>query len=392
MKSPLLAGCVGRRQTYIVAFLDRALDSGYGYDSTGRVPASDVSQNAISSEGNMNTSANLLRFTNGSILGVIVLLTQTGLYGLVWPMPGWMFDLHRGAAWALFALAPWKALIAWRSLRRGLERRFQRSVVVPASLLMAVWVLAVFFLALYWGWYAGPERVWWYQTAVSWHWYLALGLWIPLLFHLWQRWPRPRRADFVSRRSALKLLAVGGSATALWLASRRLAGQRADPARPESPTGSREIGSFSGLGYPINMMVGEGRTPIEIDSWRLALSGAVLRPRSWTYGQIKVIGRQEQIATLDCTDGWYTTQVWGGVPLARLLQDAGVQEAALGFALRAVSGYAAYFILPEADEILLATHAGGQVFDHGHGFPLRAVVPSRRGWQWVKWLVEIEVF
>jgi DMSO/TMAO reductase YedYZ molybdopterin-dependent catalytic subunit len=34
---------------------------------------------------------------------------------------------------------------------------------------------------------------------------------------------------------------------------------------------------------------------------------------------------------------------------------------------------------------------GGEVFDHGHGFPLRAVVPSRRGWQWVKWLVAVEV-
>ncbi|HYH05137.1 MAG TPA: molybdopterin-dependent oxidoreductase [Bacillota bacterium] len=25
-----------------------------------------------------------------------------------------------------------------------------------------------------------------------------------------------------------------------------------------------------------------------------------------------------------------------------------------------------------------------------HGFPLRAVVPSRRGWFWVKWLAKIE--
>jgi DMSO/TMAO reductase YedYZ molybdopterin-dependent catalytic subunit len=40
---------------------------------------------------------------------------------------------------------------------------------------------------------------------------------------------------------------------------------------------------------------------------------------------------------------------------------------------------------------VLATHVGGQVLDHWHGYPLRAVVPSRRGGHWVKWLTEIEV-
>jgi len=58
--------------------------------------------------------------------------------------------------------------------------------------------------------------------------------------------------------------------------------------------------------------------------------------------------------------------------------------------LRAASGYAMDFTLAEAGEILLATHVGGEVLDHWHGFPLRAVVPSRRGWFWVKWLTEIE--
>jgi DMSO/TMAO reductase YedYZ molybdopterin-dependent catalytic subunit len=74
-----------------------------------------------------------------------------------------------------------------------------------------------------------------------------------------------------------------------------------------------------------------------------------------------------------------------------MIAAAGPKPGALAVVLKAASGYTAYFTLAEADEILLATHVGGQVFDHGHGFPLRAVVPSRRGWQWVKWLVGIEV-
>jgi DMSO/TMAO reductase YedYZ molybdopterin-dependent catalytic subunit len=96
----------------------------------------------------------------------------------------------------------------------------------------------------------------------------------------------------------------------------------------------------------------------------------------------------ERIATLDCTDGWYTTQRWRGIPLAELPTEAGAPENAIGVILRAASA-AAYLTLPEARDTLLATHCGDQVFDHRHGYPLRAVVPARRGWQWVKWLVEV---
>jgi DMSO/TMAO reductase YedYZ molybdopterin-dependent catalytic subunit len=47
--------------------------------------------------------------------------------------------------------------------------------------------------------------------------------------------------------------------------------------------------------------------------------------------------------------------------------------------------------MAEAKDILLATHIGEAVLDHAHGFPLRAVAPSRRGWFWVKRLRKIEV-
>jgi DMSO/TMAO reductase YedYZ molybdopterin-dependent catalytic subunit len=47
--------------------------------------------------------------------------------------------------------------------------------------------------------------------------------------------------------------------------------------------------------------------------------------------------------------------------------------------------------MQEAKYVLLATHVGNQVLDPVHGFPLRAVVPTRRGWFWVKWLTHIEV-
>ncbi len=40
--------------------------------------------------------------------------------------------------------------------------------------------------------------------------------------------------------------------------------------------------------------------------------------------------------------------------------------------------------------VLLATAANGEPLSPDHGFPVRAVVPSRYAWKSVKWLVGIE--
>ncbi|MCI0397279.1 MAG: molybdopterin-dependent oxidoreductase [Chloroflexi bacterium] len=332
-----------------------------------------------------------LRFTNATLLALLAVLTLTGLYGLMWPWPAWMFETHRAAAWALVALSPWKALISFRSLRRGVDRRFNRSVVVILSLVLAAMTVLVLGLGLAWTWRVGPERGWLWQTVISWHWYLALGLLAPLAFHVWRRWPRPKRADFASRRAALKLLGLGAAGVVGWAVAESFALARQNPAEPRRFTGSREKGSFSGLGYPVNNLIGEGKIVLDPATWRLALGGAVNNPLALTYDEVLALPTSEVTATLDCTDGWYSTQVWRGVPLTDLLKQAGLRPEAKVIALKAASGYAAYFTLAEVEEILLATHVGGKAFDHWHGFPLRAVVPSRRGWQWVKWLTEIEV-
>ena len=64
---------------------------------------------------------------------------------------------------------------------------------------------------------------------------------------------------------------------------------------------------------------------------------------------------------------------------------------ALAVRLTSVTGYGQVFSLQEARLILIATHVGGEVLSHWHGAPARAVVPTRRGWFWIKWLAEVEV-
>ncbi len=112
----------------------------------------------------------LLRFTNTTLLVLLAALTLTGLYGLLWPWPAWMFEVHRIGAWGVVALIPWKVLIAGRSLRRGLDRRFNRSVVVAVSLGLAALTLLVLTLGFAWTWRVGPTVGWLWQSVLSWHW------------------------------------------------------------------------------------------------------------------------------------------------------------------------------------------------------------------------------
>ena len=47
--------------------------------------------------------------------------------------------------------------------------------------------------------------------------------------------------------------------------------------------------------------------------------------------------------------------------------------------------------LEEARTALLATHLDEELLSHEHDYPLRLVVPGRRGFEWVKWITRVEV-
>ena len=335
--------------------------------------------------------AAILRFTNISLLGLLIILCASGLYGLTWTSGGWVMEVHRIAGWALTALIPWKVGISWRSLKRGVDRRFDRNVMLGVSLLLAVLALCTLTLAALWTWRIGPEILvtpWFSQTALGWHWILGIILMVPLGLHVWRRWPKPRRSDFASRRGFLRLSVYVGAGLAGWWAAAAIAKQREVPTHPRSITGSRKDEQFSGNAFAIT---GEAFPEINISNWQLAVQGAVRSPFRLSYTELLALPRVSQAATLDCTNGWWTTQTWEGVALADLLEQAGLLGEALAVRLSSVTGYGQVFTLSEARQILIATHVGGQTLDTWHGYPARVVAPFRRGWFWVKWLGEITV-
>jgi hypothetical protein len=335
-----------------------------------------------------------IRFINALILILFIILGLTGLYGLVWPFPSSLFEIHRIAGWALIILIPWKSAIALRSLSRGVDRRLSRNVMLLISILLTLATVTTLLLVLLWKWQIGDYYVWigpYAYSGIGWHWGIALGMAPLFILHVWRRWPRPKRVDFAGRRQALRMMGFGTAALVTWGTAQALAKAMESNQAPRRFTGSREEGSFRGNEHPVTTAPGEGKIKLNPGTWGLQVKGAVEKPIRLTYADILALSTAEVTATLDCTGGWYTLQTWRGIRLSDLLSQAKLRSEAVGIILRGVADYTAPFTLVQAEEILLATHVSGEVLNHVHGFPLRAVVPSRRGWHWVKWMIEIEV-
>ena len=335
-----------------------------------------------------------LRFINALILILFCVLGLTGLYGLVWPFPSSLFEIHRIAGWGLIVLIPWKSAIALRSLSRSLKRSLDRKVMVLVSILLTIATVTLLILVLLWRWQVGSYYVWigpYAYSGIGWHWGIALGLAPLFLIHVWRRWPRPKKVDFTQRRQVLKLMGFGAAALVSWSFAEALAQSIESNKSQRRFTGSREDGSFAGNAHPVTTAPDQGKIKLNPDTWSLHITGAVTAPIELSYADILERSTSEVTATLDCTGGWYSVQTWRGIPLMQLLSQAQLRPEAVGIVLRGVQDYTAPFTLAQAEEILLSTHVSGELLNHVHGFPLRAVVPSRRGWHWVKWLIEIEV-
>ena len=332
----------------------------------------------------------MVRFVNTRLLALLGVLTLTGVYGLFWISPGWFWDIHRAAGWGLVAVIPWKIGISLASLRRGLKANFDRGFMIVVSLLLAFVTILVLVLGVGWNWRFAPESLPLRQTAISWHWMLALGLLLPLALHVWRRWPRPRPADLISRRAALKLIGLGAASLVGWWTAEKLARLREVPDAVRRISGSRLSGYYSGNSFPITHTRAASREQVDPQVWRLEVGGQVEQPLNLDYEQLLSISGETIEATIDCTLGWYSIQEWSGVPLTTLLSLAGVKDAA-GVRFESVTGYSHSLTMSEARMALLATHIGGETLEHLHGFPVRLVLPGRRGWFWVKWLRKIEV-
>ena len=325
-------------------------------------------------------------WANTILLALLMLQLLTGLGGLTSGSErfSWVLWLHGLGGYAVAVLLYWKGLIIFNVFSRRWRWRWDRVAFIGLTLLL------VAILVTGWVWTnAGTVYLFGFSIIVL-HGLLACTLVGLLAWHTFAKWYIWRIPPARDRRTVLYLASLG----LVGLALRQLVEPAKVLARLPGATrrftGSYETGSFTGI-FPATSWLFDRPSPVDLNTWRLVIDGAVDRPLSLDYADLGQLVRQTQIAILDCTGGFYTEQEWTGLPLAALLALAGVKSTAQSVTIEAVSGYRRRFPLDVIEQCLLATHVAGQPLNHGHGFPLRLVVPDYRGYDWVKWVSHIRV-
>jgi DMSO/TMAO reductase YedYZ molybdopterin-dependent catalytic subunit len=325
-------------------------------------------------------------WANVGLLILLVLQFATGFWGLVSATESerWILWLHGLGGYAVLLLLWWKGANIWRAFRQSWSLSLSRLAVLTLLVLL----VATLATGMVWT-FAGARSLGGFSLMTI-HALLALGLIGLLAWHTVARRSVLRAPEARDRRAFLRLSGISVAGALLWGGAELVKRAWGLPGESRRFTGSYETGSMTGV-FPSVSWLFDDPAPVELESWRLSVEGAVERPLSLTYEELIRLGSETVRETLDCTGGWYSTQEWAGVPLARLLDLTGVLEQARSVTVESVSGYGRRFSMAEADTYVLATHVAGQALNHGHGFPLRLVAAGRRGFEWVKWVTRVRV-
>lgn len=132
---------------------------------------------------------------------------------------------------------------------------------------------------------------------------------------------------------------------------------------------------------------------IDLEAWRLEVSGLVKRPEAFTLSQIQALPRVSQNTRHVCVEGWDAIGNFGGARLRDFLTMAGADPTARFVYVECADDY--YESLDMATAMqpnsLLCYEMYGQPLLRGHGAPVRLSLPTKIGYKSAKYLTKLEV-
>ena len=139
---------------------------------------------------------------------------------------------------------------------------------------------------------------------------------------------------------------------------------------------------------------------VDVESWELRITGMVETPYTLTYGELLDLATEEEYVTLCCVSNDVGGDLignakWQGIPLADVLNRAGIADEATQIVGRSVDGFSVGFpreVAFDGRPVLVAVGMNGEPLPFKHGFPARLVVSGLYGYvSATKWLQEIEL-
>jgi DMSO/TMAO reductase YedYZ molybdopterin-dependent catalytic subunit len=137
--------------------------------------------------------------------------------------------------------------------------------------------------------------------------------------------------------------------------------------------------------------------------WRLQVDGLVERPQRLSLAELRAMPSRTQITRHDCVEGWSCIGKWTGVPLAHVLEQAGVHPRARYVVFRCAdtlestldSSGQYYESIGFEDayhpQTILAYGMNDRPLPIPHGAPLRLRVERQLGYKMAKYIMRIEL-
>lgn len=130
-------------------------------------------------------------------------------------------------------------------------------------------------------------------------------------------------------------------------------------------------------------------------SYRLAVSGEVARPSSYTLDELQALPQTSFVKEFQCVTGWRVPEVaWVGVQLSELIARAHPTSRATAVRFTSFDGtYTESLTMAEAmrPDVIVAHQMLGAPVTHDHGGPVRMYCASMYGYKSTKWLSSIEL-
>jgi DMSO/TMAO reductase YedYZ molybdopterin-dependent catalytic subunit len=166
-----------------------------------------------------------------------------------------------------------------------------------------------------------------------------------------------------------------------------------DPPAVIAPAMPEKIPGYADLDPATNLHVTGTPQQINIEEYRLEVSGKVNHTLSLSYDDLRCMPRIEARPRMVCPGFFVDVATWAGAKLDYVLDLAGIQQEADQIRLISADGYSASVSLKQArlENNFLAYEWEGNPLPVLHGFPVRAVFPELEGNKWVKWLIRIEI-
>lgn len=134
---------------------------------------------------------------------------------------------------------------------------------------------------------------------------------------------------------------------------------------------------------------------VNLEQWRLEITGAVQNPLKLTYAQLLELPSIERNVLLICPGIFTNHGRWKGISINNLQKMAKANPDVTHVSFRGPAGRRAKkerFKIEEiaSDKIFLAYQVNGKALPMKHGFPLRVVAEDHYGDEWIKYVHKIE--